>query len=93
MEPVDARKLLKRYPEIQKITVRILKCKGIDYDNEELNNWEIITIKQPDPATNLGEKNVFKLYIDHGFIINISPLTEDLRKLIDELYPENQSSD
>ena len=87
METTESRKFLKQFPDTEAIVKRIVNSHGIDYDNEDIFTWEIRSVKLPDKDSHIGTITIYKLWINNEFVINVSPLTPELLKIIDELYP------
>ena len=91
MDVEQSKKLLKRFPEVEKTVKQILTHHRIDYDTDELS-WEIRPVKMPDKESNNGEKTFYKLYIHNEFIINVSPMTSELLTILNERYPKLELS-
>jgi len=93
METTESRKFLKRFPDTEAIVKHIVNSRGIDYDNEDIFTWEIRSVKLPDQDSHIGTTTVYKLWINNEFVINVSPMTPKLLKMIDELYPNSLPKD
>lgn len=87
METPESRKFLKRFPDTEAIVKHIVNSHGIDYDNEDIFSWKIRSVKQPSEDSHTGTITIYKLWINNEFVINVSPLTPELLKIIDEKYP------
>lgn len=89
MNAEQARHYLKKDPREEQVVRQILQQYRLDY--EKSNNWELRDIRIPDMTSITGETSNKKLYIANNFIVNISPLTKELLKTIEEKFTMEES--
>ena len=87
METPESRIMLKKYPATEALVRQILGAMAIDYDDETVYSWEIRVLSRPDREVQSGTGTVAKLWVNNEFVVNVSPITEELRDWIDITYP------
>ena len=89
MTTEESRAYLKRNPGVLNLVKIVFSYYNLDY--ETFNNWQLRSIKLPDPAS-VVDLIVQKLYIANEFIVNVSPVTVEIQNLIKERYSMGESS-
>ena len=81
MTTEESRKFIERFPPLKDTLVKILEKHNIDYDNDEVFNWELRRVIQPCPENYHGSITHTKLFIDNQFVVNIIPLAKEAIEL------------